>query len=72
MKRLVYALHAAYSCLGAGRPGTSGEGTIYLLFEGGPDGPYTAMQFARFNLAWILGGEPTGDGEVPDWVSDGP
>ena len=72
VKRLVYALHAAYSCLGAARPGTPGQGTIYLLFEGGPDGPYTAMQFARLNLAWILGGEPTGDGEVPDWVSDGP
>ncbi len=68
VKRLVYAPHGAYSSLGAGRPGTPGEGMIYLLFEGGPDGTYTAMQVARLNLAWILQGEPTGDGEVPDWV----
>ncbi|MCL4201897.1 MAG: glycoside hydrolase [Pirellulaceae bacterium] len=68
VKRLVHESHAAYSCLDAARPGTPGEGTIYLLFEGGPDGPYTAMQFARLNLSWILAGEPTGDGEVPDWV----
>ncbi len=68
VKRLVYAPHGAYSCLDAGRPGTPGEGVIYLLFEGGPDGRYTAMQFARLNLAWILEGEPTGDGEVPGWL----
>ena len=23
---------------------------------------------ARFNLSWILEGEPTGDGEVPAWA----
>ena len=68
VKRLVYEPHGAYSSLGAGRPGTPGEGMIYLLFEGGPDGTYTQMQVARFNLAWLLAGEPTGDGEVPPWV----
>jgi len=68
VKRLVHASHGAYSCLDAGRPGTPGEGTIYLLFEGGPDGTYTAMQVARFNLSWVLEGERTGDGEVPPWV----
>ena len=46
----------------------AGEGSIYLLFEGGPDGKYSAMHFARLNLSWILQGEPTGDGAVPDWV----
>lgn len=23
---------------------------------------------ARFNLSWILGGEATGDGSVPEWA----
>jgi sialidase-1 len=68
IKRLVHDSHSAYSSLNAGRPGTPGEGVIYLLFEGGPDGPYSAMQFARFNLAWVLAGERTGDGDVPSWI----
>lgn len=68
VKRLVQETHSAYSSLAAARPGTPDEGTAYLLFEGGPDGRYTAMQFVRFNLAWVLGGEPTGDGELPEWV----
>jgi sialidase-1 len=68
VKRLVYSSHAAYSSLAAGRPGTTSEGMIYLLFEGGPDGRYSAMQLARFNLSWILAGASTGDGEVPTWV----
>jgi sialidase-1 len=65
VKRLVYEGPAAYSSLGAGRPGTAGEGQIYLLFEGGPEHPYSAMQVARFNLSWIMEGELTGDGELP-------
>jgi sialidase-1 len=68
VKRLVYAPHGAYSSLVAGRPGTASEGLIYLLFEGGPDGRYSAMRVARFNLSWILEGERTGSGEVPQWV----
>jgi sialidase-1 len=68
VKRLVYAPHGAYSSLAAGRPDTASEGLIYLLFEGGPDGRYSAMQVARFNLSWILEGERTGSGEVPQWV----
>lgn len=68
IKRLVYAPHGAYSSMVAGRPGTPAEGRIYLLFEGGPKGVYSAMQVARFNLSWILRGERTGDGEVPKWV----
>ncbi len=56
---------AAYSSLGAGRPGTAGEGQMYLLFEGGPEHHYSAMQVARFNLSWIMEGELTGNGELP-------
>ncbi len=65
VKRLVYESFSAYSSLVAGRPGTPTEGLIFLLFEGGPKGRYTAMQVARLNLSWILQGEPTGDGDVP-------
>ncbi len=68
VKRLVYFPHGAYSSLVAGRPDTASEGLICLLFEGGPEGRYSAMQVARFNLSWILGGERTGNGEVPQWV----
>jgi sialidase-1 len=68
VKRLVYAPHGAYSSLVAGRPETASEGLIYLLFEGGPEGRYSAMQVARFNLSWIVEGERTGNGEVPQWV----
>ncbi|MGM0487294.1 MAG: sialidase family protein [Planctomycetota bacterium] len=68
VKRLVYAPHGAYSSLVAGRPDTASEGLIYLLFEGGPDGRYSAMRVARFNLSWILEGERTGNGDVPPWV----
>lgn len=66
VKRLLNPGHSAYSSLATGRPGTPGEGAIYLLFEGGPDGKYSAMHFARLNLSWILQGEPTGDGRIPD------
>ena len=69
IKHLVYAPHGAYSSLDAGRPGTPSEGQIYLLFEGGETGHYAAIQIARFNLAWLLGGDRTGDGEVPAWIS---
>lgn len=69
VKRLVYAPHGAYSSMVAGRPGTASDGRIYLLFEGGPGGVYSAMQVARFNLSWILAGERTGNGEVPAWAS---
>lgn len=68
VKRLVYAPHGAYSSMVAGRPETASEGSIFLLFEGGPDGRYSAMQVARFNLSWVLDGERTGNGQVPQWV----
>jgi len=63
IKRLVYDGPSAYSSLCAGRPGTASEGCIYLHFEGGPEGGSTV---ARFNLAWVLEGETTGDGSAPE------
>jgi len=56
LKRLVYEGPSAYSNLGAGRPGTPGEGKIYLMFEGGPTGMYEGVQLAVFNLAWLMEG----------------
>ncbi len=63
VKRLVFDGPAGYSSLDAGRPGTPSEGWVYLHYEGGKDG---GSQVARFNLSWLLGGEATGDGEVPE------
>jgi len=67
LKRLVYEGEYRYSSLAAGRPGTPSEGWIYLHFEGGPSGD--ASSVARFNLSWLLGGEPTGDGSLPEELS---
>ena len=62
VKRLVDEDRFAYSSLAAGRPDTPSEGWIYLLYEGRGGG-----RMARFNLAWLLLGEPTGDGQVSRW-----
>ena len=67
-KRLVYEGAFAYSSLAAGRAGTASAGWVYLLFEGGPEGGGT---MARFRLEWVLAGEATGDGSVPDWARGG-
>jgi sialidase-1 len=64
VKRLVFDGPSAYSSLEAGRPGTLTEGYIYLFFEGGPHG---GGSVARFNLSWLLEGEQTGDGSIPDY-----
>ncbi len=61
VKRLVFAGGFAYSSLDAGRPETPSAGWVYLHFESG------GSKVARFNLAWILRGEQTGDGAVPAW-----
>lgn len=66
VKRLVFDGPSAYSSLAAGRPDTPSAGWIYLQFEGGSGGKYSAAQMARFNLAWVLQGQPTGEGRVPD------
>lgn len=68
VKRLVYDGPSGYSSLGAGRPDTPGEGVIYLLFESGENRYADAMRVARFNLSWLLEGEMTGDGELPEWI----
>ena len=65
IKRLVYEGAFAYSSLTAGRPETPSEGWAYLQFEGGPKGGATV---ARFNLSWVLRGEKTGDGALPEWL----
>lgn len=64
VKRPVHPGPAQYSMLAAGRPDTPSEGWIYLCFE--TRGPNHG-NVARFNLSWLLEGEPTGDGEVPDF-----
>lgn len=69
IKRLVFDGPSAYSNLGVGRYGTASEGRIYLSFECGKSDPYSGIQVAVFNLAWVLGGEKTGNGEVPMWAS---
>ena len=66
VKRLVYEKGFAYSSLTSGRPGTKSNGWIYLLYEGGPMGGGT---IARFNLSWVVQGESTGDGKIPDWAN---
>lgn len=65
VRRQVFAGSFAYSALDAGRPGTPSEGWIYLHYEGGPQDGST---FTRFNLAWLLEGEKTADGELPGWL----
>jgi len=64
LKRLVYEGGFAYSSLDAGRPATKSEGWIYLQFESG------GAKVARFNLAWLLGGKKTGDGDLPAWLPE--
>ena len=61
LKRLVWKDPFQYSSLSAGRPGTASEGWIYMHFEG----RLPQAHVARFNLSWLMAGEPTGDGEVP-------
>jgi sialidase-1 len=60
LKRVVDTGAFGYSSITAGRPGTPSEGQIYLLYESG------GAKLAQFNLAWLLQGESTGNGVVPD------
>ncbi len=62
VKRLVDAGRSGYSSLTVGRPNTLTSGWIYLHYEHDPiKGSYQT----RFNLSWVLGGELTGDGDLP-------
>lgn len=54
VKRLVFDGPSAYSSLAVGRIGTPSEGKIYLFFEGGHKGMYSAVNVAVFNLIWLL------------------
>lgn len=63
VRQLVSPGPFAYSSMDAGRPGTPGEGWIYLLFEDAKGG-----SIARFNLGWLVDGELTGDGTLPGWA----
>lgn len=60
VKSLIHEGSFAYSSLTAGRPGTDSEGWVYLHVESSG-----GSKVARFNLSWLLEGEPTGDGKVP-------
>ena len=77
IKRLIYGGPSGYSSLTAGRLGTPSEGWIYIHYDGGEDHddpvgmahlfiPPKGSLVARFNLSWLLEGDETGDGEVPD------
>jgi len=65
VKRLVQKGRFAYSSMTSGRPGTKTEGLVYIHFEGGG-----GSAVARFNLAWVLDGSKTGNGEIPDWLNE--
>ena len=69
VKRLVFAGESGYSTLGVGRPGTPSQGRIYILFDGCKDDDW-GVKAAVFNLSWLLDGEKTGNGEVPEWVDN--
>jgi len=60
VKRLVHDGPSAYSCLGVGRSGTTSQGRIFLVFEGGPTDPHGAVQVTAFNLSWLLDGRDIG------------
>lgn len=62
LKRLVEKNQFAYSSLNVGRHGTATQGYVYLHYE------HAGSRMARFNLAWLLDGVLTGDGEIPSWV----
>jgi sialidase-1 len=62
IKRLIDAGRSGYSSLTVGRPNTPSAGLIYLHYE---HDPIKGAYISRFNLAWILGGQKTGDGTVP-------
>jgi sialidase-1 len=62
VKRLVDADRSGYSSLTVGLAQSPSAGWIYLFYE---HDPIKGAHIARFNLAWVLGGEVTGDGALP-------
>ena len=67
IKRLIDAGRIGYSSLTVGRPNTPSAGLIYLHYE---HDPIKGAYISRFNLAWILGGQKTGDGTVPRTLTE--
>ena len=67
IKRLIDAGRSGYSSLTVGRPNTPSAGLIYLHYE---YDPIKGAYISRFNLAWILGGQKTGDGTVPRTLTE--
>tara|TARA_B100001123_G_scaffold368236_1_gene429112 strand:- start:167 stop:508 length:342 start_codon:yes stop_codon:yes gene_type:complete len=63
IKRLADAGRSGYSSLAVGRSQSLSEGWIYLFYE---HDPFKGAHIARFNLTWLLDGEVTGDGELPN------
>ncbi len=61
--RLLEEGYFAYSSLSAGRDNTASEGWIFLQYES-----EQGCHVARFNLSWMLEGELTGDGTLPDGI----
>jgi sialidase-1 len=61
VKRLVQKGRFAYSSMTSGRPDTPTEGWAYIHYEGSG-----GSAVARLNLSWVLEGEKTGDGAVPN------
>lgn len=67
INRLIDAGRSGYSSLTVGRPNTPSAGLIYLHYE---HDPIKGAYISRFNLAWILGGQKTGDGTVPRTLTE--
>jgi sialidase-1 len=56
VQRRIFDGPSAYSNIGVGRVGTVTEGTIFINYDGGPEGRNTAAHVAVFNLSWLLDG----------------
>ena len=70
IQRLIAPDPGAYSSLATGRPNTPSEGHIYLQYEYGEGKQlYKGCRIATFNLSWLLKGQSTGDGKLPDWLN---
>ena len=50
-ERLIHEGPTAYSS-----PARLHDGAVGLLYEAGSEGPYEAIQLARFSTAWLDGG----------------
>jgi len=67
VKRLVDPGRSGYSSLAVGHPQSPSAGWIYLFYE---HDPFNGAHIARFNLAWVIQGELTGNGVIPKLKPD--